>query len=226
MRIISGIPPRTNMDRFYVEMSILTVEYIYNYNIGLFTYEYVKRMTPDLFDNFFRNISDTHQHNTKNATQKQFYITYLGTTKGQKTFSYCGPHIWNFIIKNINPNSAIGSFKNVSLVISCCHWWCYITLYIMLFFFLTRFFIAGCPGICYLTTSSEAGGGCFAGMMAFPFYLPFGVHVQYMERFYVCVYMKMISLHKVIYTKLFICYKAEVYNKEQNLHHCFVFVFS
>ena len=84
MRIISGVPPRTNMDRFYVEMSILTVKRIYNYSIGLFMYKYVNKMTPAVFDNFFRNISDIHQHNTRNATQKQFYITYRGTTRGQK----------------------------------------------------------------------------------------------------------------------------------------------
>ena len=46
MRIISGVPPRTNMDRFYIKMSILTVKYIYNYNIGLFMYRYVNKMTP------------------------------------------------------------------------------------------------------------------------------------------------------------------------------------
>ena len=114
MRIISGVPPRTNMDRFYIEMSILTIKRIYNYSIGLFMYKYVNKMTPDVFDNFFRNISDIHQHNTRNATQKQFYITYGGTTRGQKTFSYCGPHTWNFIIKNINPNCAIGSLKKMS----------------------------------------------------------------------------------------------------------------
>ena len=33
MRKISGVPPRTNMDKFYVEMGILTVKHIYNYNI-------------------------------------------------------------------------------------------------------------------------------------------------------------------------------------------------
>ena len=43
-----------------------------------------------------------------------------------------------------------------------------------------------------------------------------------MEPFYVYVYIKTISLHKVIYTKLFTCYKAEVYSKEQNLHYCFI----
>ena len=34
MRIMRGVPPRTNMDRFYVEMSSLTVKRIYNYSIG------------------------------------------------------------------------------------------------------------------------------------------------------------------------------------------------
>ena len=48
-----------------------------------------------------------------------------------------------------------------------------------------------------LTTSSVAGGGCFTGIMAFPFLFPFGVHVQFMERFHVCVYIKTISLIKL-----------------------------
>ena len=99
------------MDNFYIDMNILTVKNIYNYNIGLFMYKYVNSKTPDVFNNFFSNISDIHQHDTRNATQKQIYVTFHGTTRGQKTFSYCGPHIWNFIIKNISPYCAIGPFK-------------------------------------------------------------------------------------------------------------------
>ena len=49
----------------------------------------------------------------------------------------------------------------------------------------------------------------------------FGRPGPFMERFYVCVYIKAISPHEFIYTKLFIFYKAEVYSKEQNLQHCF-----
>ena len=77
--------------------------------------------------------------------------------------------------------------------------------------FLARFFIASCIGICYLTTSSVAGGASFVGMMDFPFFVffPFSVHVQFMERFYVCVYIKLISLHKFVYTKLFIVTRQE-----------------
>ena len=49
-------------------------------------YKYVNSMTPDVFNNFFSNISDIHQHDTRNATQKQIYVTFHGTTRGQKTF--------------------------------------------------------------------------------------------------------------------------------------------
>ena len=114
MRIINGVPPRTNMENFYIEKNILTVKHIFNYKIGLFMFKYVNNMTPDVFDNFFRNVSYIHQHNTRNATQNLLYVTFRGTTRGQQTFKYCVPHIWNFIIKNINPNCPIGSFKEHS----------------------------------------------------------------------------------------------------------------
>ena len=52
MRIIS-VPPRTNIDKFYIENNISIVKHIYSYNIGLFMYKYVNNMTPDAFDYFF-----------------------------------------------------------------------------------------------------------------------------------------------------------------------------
>ena len=114
MRIINGVPPRTNMDNDYIKKNILTVKHIFSYNIGLFMFKYVSNVTLDVFDNFFRNVSDKHQHNTGNATQNLLYVTFCGTTRWQQTLKYCGPHIWNFIIKNINPNCPIGSFKEHS----------------------------------------------------------------------------------------------------------------
>ena len=102
------------MDKFYIEKNILTVKHTFNYTIGLFMFKYVNNMTPDVFNNFFRNVSDIHQHNTRNATQNLLYVTFRGTTRGQKTSKYSGLHIWNSIIKNMNPNCPIGSFKEQS----------------------------------------------------------------------------------------------------------------
>ena len=62
------------MHNFYIENNILTVKHIYNYNIGLFMYKYVNKMTPDVFDNFFSSISDIHQYETRNATMKLRFV--------------------------------------------------------------------------------------------------------------------------------------------------------
>ena len=83
--------------------------------------------------------------------------------------------------------------------------------------FLARFFIAGCTTI-DLSSDNFQCGWWWENHRNDGFFLsfPFGEHVQCMERSYVCVlvYIKTISLHKVIYTKLFVCYKAGVYSKE------------
>ena len=41
MRIISGVPPITNIDKFCIENNILIVKHIYSYNIGFFMYKCV-----------------------------------------------------------------------------------------------------------------------------------------------------------------------------------------
>ena len=65
----------------------------------------------------FSSISDIHQHDTWNATMKSLYVNFRGTTRGKKTSKYCGPRIWNFIIKNINLNCPISSFKKI--IVNC-----------------------------------------------------------------------------------------------------------
>ena len=70
-------------------------------------------MTPDVFDNFCRNVSDIHQHNTRNATQNLLYAAFRGATRGQQTFKYCGPHIWNFIIKILIQTVQLVPLKNI-----------------------------------------------------------------------------------------------------------------
>ena len=114
MRIISGVTRRTNIDKFYIENNMLIVKHTCSYNIELFMFEYVNNMTPDIFDNFFSNMSDIHQHNTRNATQKLFNITFHGTIRWQKTFTHCGLRVWNSLSKNVDPNCPIGSFKRIS----------------------------------------------------------------------------------------------------------------
>ena len=110
VRIIGGVPSRTNMAKFYIDMNILNGNYIYNYNIGSFVYRYVNNRPPDVFNKFFTNISDIHEHNTRNVTQRQIYITFYGTTRGQKTAATV-VSIFGIALSKIQ-FCVIGSFKN------------------------------------------------------------------------------------------------------------------
>ena len=107
MLIISGVPPRTYMDKCYIDDNILIVKHIYSYNIGLFMYKYVNNTTADEFNKVVLAILllciSIIQYMPLN-------ITFLGTTEGENlhTLWSC---VWNFILVNIDTNCAIGSFK-------------------------------------------------------------------------------------------------------------------
>ena len=114
IRIINGVPPRTNVERLHVTMGILSSKRIYNYAIGLFIYKYVNNMLPELFVDSFSNVTDLHHYNTRHANRNSIYVAFHSSTRGQQSFSHCGPRIWNFMPSSMMPNCPIGLFKTSS----------------------------------------------------------------------------------------------------------------
>ena len=60
---------------------------------------------------FFSKLADVHEYNTRNASTQHVYVCFQRTTRGQKTLSYCGARIWNYVLDNVYSNWAIGLFK-------------------------------------------------------------------------------------------------------------------
>ena len=114
IRIINGVPLRTNTDYLYSQQSILSVNRLYFYNIGIFMYKYSTSMLPGIFNNFFNKIEDSHSYCTRQSTAKHLYVNFRSTTRGQRSCIYSSSIIWNFILDNFNPDCAIGSFKRQS----------------------------------------------------------------------------------------------------------------
>ena len=56
---------------------------------------------PTIFDNFFKNVTEVHNYNTKQL----LYLTKVWTNYGKFNIRYCGSVIWNSI------NSKIKSLK-------------------------------------------------------------------------------------------------------------------
>ena len=71
-------------------------------------------MLPELFEHFFSNVANIHEHDTRSARSNHIYIQFKGTTRGQKVFSYSGAYIWNFILSHIETDCAIRSSDNDS----------------------------------------------------------------------------------------------------------------
>ena len=54
VRIVNGVPPRTNAQKLCFDSNILTLKRPYNYNISIFMYRFSKNMLPELFEIFFQ----------------------------------------------------------------------------------------------------------------------------------------------------------------------------
>ena len=111
VRVIAGVPPRTNVDHFYLELDILPVKKIFVYTINIFMYKYMNGMLPELFLDMFTSIGDIHNYDTRQATNKNLLVSFKSTSRGQQSITYIGPHVWNFILSKINPIRSIGSLK-------------------------------------------------------------------------------------------------------------------
>ena len=111
VRIIAGVPPRTSADSLYLELDILPVKKIFVHAISIFMYKYLNRMLPELFLDMFTPVSEIHNYDTRQAINKNLFVSFKSTSRGQQSITYIGPHVWNFILSKIDPHCSIGSFK-------------------------------------------------------------------------------------------------------------------
>ena len=111
VRVIAGVPPRTNADNLYLELDVLPVKKIFVYAFSIFMYKYMNGMLPELFHDMFTPISDIHSYDTRQAKNKKLFVSFKSTSRGQQSNTYIGPHVWNFILSKINPICSIGSLK-------------------------------------------------------------------------------------------------------------------
>ena len=70
---------------------------------------------PAVFDNFFQNVSEVHNYNTRSSTKMFLYIPKIRTDYGRFNLRYCGSLIWNSIdskLKSLSKYNFKKLFKN------------------------------------------------------------------------------------------------------------------
>ena len=108
VRIIDGAPPRTHSQPLFDKLKIMTIYQLYRYYIGVFMYKLYHKLLPSIFS-FFKLTSDVHSYPTRQ--NKSYYINYAPTVRSQKTIKITGPKLWNIILKKINIQNKISSYK-------------------------------------------------------------------------------------------------------------------
>ena len=109
LRIICGVPPKTSSEPLFDKMKVLTVFQIYKYSTCMFMYKLFHKQQPPIFD-FFRLTSSIHDYDTRQANT--IYLEFVPTIKSQKFIKISGTKLCNFIVKYINLNCAISTFKS------------------------------------------------------------------------------------------------------------------
>jgi hypothetical protein len=90
------------------------VDLIY-YQNALFMFDFHVGNLPAVFDNFFQNVSEVHNYNTRSSAKIILYIPKIRTDYGRFNLRYCGSLIWNSIdskLKSLSKYNFKKLFKN------------------------------------------------------------------------------------------------------------------
>ena len=88
VKLIAGVPSKTNAGALYVKLNILPLKQFYIHNVGLFLCTYDTDMLPELFVDIFTPVQNIHDYNTRAVTEHHLYVTFHGTIRSQKCIRY------------------------------------------------------------------------------------------------------------------------------------------
>ena len=117
VRIIAGAKKRVIKDDIkipaisaplFINLEILTLKNLYEYNIGLLMYKYHHGWLPNVL-NFFKKNKDKYKYLTRQAECLE--VPSFTTEIGIRSFRFQAVKIWNSIYKFLNVDNKIGTFK-------------------------------------------------------------------------------------------------------------------
>ena len=109
VRIISGANRMTHSEPLFKDLSVLTINKLYSYNIGLLMYKHHHKKLPQIL-NLFEHNSDIHDHNTRQSNM--LHVPIYRKDYGKRSFRYQAVNIWNDIYSSLSVNIKIGTFKS------------------------------------------------------------------------------------------------------------------
>ena len=109
-----SVPPWTNREYLFSQQNSLSVNLLYNCNIGIFIHKFSIGMLLEMFDNLSSKIKDSRSYHTWQSPINHLYVIRRSTTQGQRSCIFSNLINWDFIMDNSNTDSAISLFKKRS----------------------------------------------------------------------------------------------------------------
>ena len=115
VRIITFSGFREHTSPLFKQLNLLKFTDIVYLKTAMFLHDYFNGKLPEIFDNFFSEISNIHQYNTRLASRSTYSLPQIRTNYGKYNIKYKGPQIWNDIDESIKTLSLFDfkrTFKN------------------------------------------------------------------------------------------------------------------
>ena len=112
MRAIIFSGPIAHTSPLFLDLQILKLEDIYRLYISFFAYECVNNITPIHFSDYFTQISEFHQYNTRSASHDDLFLVRKNTVQyGLCSICFNGVKSWNTILTDVRNSPSISIFK-------------------------------------------------------------------------------------------------------------------
>ena len=88
---------------------LLQVDELFKLELSKFMHKFVNGKLPSKFDNYFHEITATHNYQTR-FSKDNFFHTRKNSSEGLNGLNYCGPKLWSEIPNNIKSKKSLNSF--------------------------------------------------------------------------------------------------------------------
>jgi hypothetical protein len=109
VRLITFSDYLAHSDPLFLKLNILTVNQIYNYQLGIYMYKILHELIPHLSHHHFVSNMNIHDHNTRSS--RHLHAPYCRTKLRQSTIQFQGPRMWNMLPGEIKSAPSISIFK-------------------------------------------------------------------------------------------------------------------
>ena len=112
MRAKTFSGPITHTSPLFLDLQILKLEDIYRLYISFFAYKCVNNIAPIYFRDYFTQVSEFHQYNTRIASHGDLFLAIKNTVQyGLLSICFNGVKSWNTILSDIQNSPSVSIFK-------------------------------------------------------------------------------------------------------------------